>query len=111
MAAIDDETLLVSACHGHYQTGFKQDIGAVADIAEKSMQYLYNDGEFWYFMDPDSFEQVNAGGGAVGDNAKWLKEQDLCAVILWNGNVTQRFLLFFESVKYLNLILNWCTLA
>ena len=57
-----------------------------ADVMETQMQYLYNDGEFWYFMDPDSFEQVNAGGGAVGDNAKWLKEQDLCAVILWNGN-------------------------
>ena len=57
-----------------------------ADVMETQMQYLYNDGEFWYFMDPDSFEQVNAGADAVADNAKWLKEQDLCAVILWDGN-------------------------
>ena len=57
-----------------------------ADVMETQMQYLYNDGEFWYFMDPDSFEQVSAGASAVGDNAQWLKEQDLCAVVLWNGN-------------------------
>jgi elongation factor P len=56
-----------------------------ADVHETDMQYLYNDGEFWHFMDPDSFEQVSADASALGDNAKWLKEQDLCTVTLWNG--------------------------
>lgn len=56
-----------------------------ADIVETPMQYIYNDGEFWYFMHPESFEQVTAGAAAVGDNAKWLKEQDSCNVCLWNG--------------------------
>ena len=28
-----------------------------ADVVERSMEYLYNDGEFWYFMEPDTFEQ------------------------------------------------------
>ncbi|MET0066072.1 MAG: elongation factor P [Candidatus Thiodiazotropha sp.] len=57
-----------------------------ADVHETDMQYLYNDGEFWYFMDPVSFEQVSADQAAVGDNVKWLKEQDLCLVTLWNGS-------------------------
>lgn len=56
-----------------------------ADVMDVSMQYLYNDGEFWHFMDPTSFEQQAAGEAAVGDGAKWLKEQDMCIVTLWNG--------------------------
>ncbi|OGI41377.1 MAG: elongation factor P [Candidatus Muproteobacteria bacterium RBG_16_62_13] len=57
-----------------------------ADVVDAEMQYLYNDGEFWHFMNPESFEQLVAGKEAVGDNAKWLKEQDVCIVTLWNGN-------------------------
>ncbi|WP_022947629.1 elongation factor P [Methylohalobius crimeensis] len=56
-----------------------------ADVVETEMQYLYNDGEFWYFMDPNSFEQVAADGKAVADAKQWLKEQALCTVTLWNG--------------------------
>lgn len=56
-----------------------------ADVMETEMQYLYSDGEFWYFMDPESFEQHSASAAAVGDGAKWFKEQDLCNVTLWNG--------------------------
>jgi elongation factor P len=56
-----------------------------ADVHETEMQYLYTDGEFWHFMDPQSFEQVNADAAALGDNVKWLKEQDMCTVTLWNG--------------------------
>jgi len=56
-----------------------------ADVMETDMQYLYNDGEFWYFMHPETFEQVGAGEAAVADAIKWLKEQDTCVVTLWNG--------------------------
>ncbi len=56
-----------------------------ADVVEVDMQYLYNDGEFWHFMTPDSFEQYAADEKAVGESAKWLKEQDLCEITLWNG--------------------------
>lgn len=56
-----------------------------ADVVETELQYLYNDGEFWHFMDPGSFEQLAAGSAAVGDTTKWLKEQDICTVTLWNG--------------------------
>jgi elongation factor P len=56
-----------------------------ADVHDTQMQYLYNDGELWYFMDPESFEQLSADAAAVGEAAKWIKEQDMCAVTLWNG--------------------------
>ena len=57
-----------------------------ADVMETDMQYLYNDGEFWHFMHPDTYEQVAADANAVADAAKWLKEQDTCLVTLWNGS-------------------------
>jgi elongation factor P len=56
-----------------------------ADVMETDMQYLYTDGEFWHFMDPDSYEQIAAGEAAVAEAKKWLKEQDGCQVTLWNG--------------------------
>ncbi len=56
-----------------------------ADVMDVELQYLYNDGEFWHFMDQNSFEQHAADTTAVGDAAKWLKEQDVCEVTLWNG--------------------------
>ena len=56
-----------------------------ADVMDTDMQYLYYDGELWHFMVPDTFEQHAAGPEAIGDNAKWLKEQDMCVVTLWNG--------------------------
>jgi elongation factor P len=57
-----------------------------ADVMDTDMEYLYNDGEMWHFMDPKSFEQVAADKNAVGDAAKWLKEQDKIIVTLWNNN-------------------------
>lgn len=56
-----------------------------ADVMDAEMQYLYNDGEFYYFMHPESFEQLSAGLDAVADAKIWMKEQDMCTVTLWNG--------------------------
>ncbi|MGB1061810.1 MAG: elongation factor P, partial [Ketobacter sp.] len=56
-----------------------------ADIMDVELQYLYNDGEFWHFMDQQTFEQQAADANAVGEAAKWLKEEDVCTVTLWNG--------------------------
>jgi len=56
-----------------------------ADVMDTEMQYLYNDGEAWYFMHPETFEQFGADENAVGENIKWLKEQDMWVVTLWNG--------------------------
>lgn len=56
-----------------------------ADIAEVEMQFLYNDGNVWHFMDQKSYEQHEVPTDSVGDAALWIKEQDLCMVLLWNG--------------------------
>jgi elongation factor P len=56
-----------------------------ADVLELNVQYLYSDGEMWHFMDPDSFEQYAANDTAIADCKKWLKEQDVCTMTLWNG--------------------------
>lgn len=57
-----------------------------ADVVDREMQYLYNDGEFWHFMVPDTFEQYQAEKTAVGETIKWLKEQDTCILTLWNDS-------------------------
>ena len=57
-----------------------------ADVMDIDLEYLYNDGEFWHFMEPNSFEQYQADAKAVGDNYKWLKEQDKSVVTLYNGS-------------------------
>lgn len=62
-----------------------------ADIAEFDVQYLYNDGEHYHFMHQESFEQYGVNSDAVGDAKLWLKEQDICTILLFNGqalNVT-----------------------
>jgi len=56
-----------------------------ADVLEVSLQYLYNDGEMWHFMDPDSYEQYMADEKAMIDAAQWIKSEDECVVTLWNG--------------------------
>jgi len=56
-----------------------------ADVLEVSLQYLYNDGEMWHFMDPDSYEQYMADAKAMIDAAQWIKSEDECIVTLWNG--------------------------
>jgi elongation factor P len=56
-----------------------------ADVHDTQLQYLYNDGELWHFMDPETFEQMTADAAALGEAARWIKEEDLCAVTLYNG--------------------------
>ena len=60
-----------------------------ADVFNLDLQFLYHDGEFWHFMEPNSFEQYQAGEAAVGDSAQWIKAQDMCSVTLWNGTPLQ----------------------
>lgn len=58
-----------------------------ADIMEVEMEYLYNDGEMWHFMNPENFEQIAADKTAMGDAAKWLKDDsnEKCSIMLFNG--------------------------
>ena len=57
-----------------------------ADALDVELQYLYNDGEMWNFMSPTNYEQYTVSKDIIGDSAKWLKEQDVCIVTLWNNN-------------------------
>ena len=69
-----------------FERTFKSgDTVETADVVDSDMQYLYNDGEFWYFMQPETFEQVMASATAVADCKDWLKEQDTCIMTLYNG--------------------------
>jgi elongation factor P len=56
-----------------------------ADVMDVDMQYLYQDGDFYHFMVPESFEQHTASKEAVGEGAQWLKDGIVCIVTLWNG--------------------------
>jgi len=56
-----------------------------ADVHESPMQYLYSDGENWHFMVPDTFEQHAANAATMGDTVKWVKEEEMYDVTLWNG--------------------------
>jgi len=59
-----------------------------ADIIERDMEFLYSDDEFWYFMATDgSFEQLGASREALGDTIKWLKEQVVYEIMLFNDAV------------------------
>lgn len=57
-----------------------------ADVVDVDMQYLYSDGEFWHFMVQESCEQYQADKNAVAEALKWLKDQDVCTVTLWNDS-------------------------
>jgi elongation factor P len=58
-----------------------------AIIERKDMQYLYNDGDLYYFMDNETFDQVSLGKELIGDNLKFVKENDQCKLISHNGEV------------------------
>ncbi|MDN3700408.1 elongation factor P [Vibrio artabrorum] len=58
----------------------------LADVVDVDLAYLYNDGEFYHFMNNETFEQIAADVKAVADSAKWLVENDVCTLTLWNDN-------------------------
>ncbi|MGR5000218.1 elongation factor P [Vibrio celticus] len=58
----------------------------LADVVDVELGYLYSDGEFYHFMNNETFEQIAADVKAVGETAKWLVENDVCTLTLWNDN-------------------------
>jgi len=57
-----------------------------ADMQKKKVDYLYNDGDNFYFMAPDTFEQFGIGAEAIGDNKFFLKEGDKVDALYFNDN-------------------------
>ncbi|MEZ8943736.1 elongation factor P [Vibrio sp. 10N.247.311.12] len=58
----------------------------LADVVDVELGYLYSDGEFYHFMNNETFEQIAADTKAVGETSKWLVENDVCTLTLWNDN-------------------------
>ncbi len=56
-----------------------------ARIDRKEYQYLYQDGELYAFMDTENYEQISLGTDVVGDNMKFVKENDMVKVESYNG--------------------------
>jgi len=58
-----------------------------AHIERKDMQYMYNDGELYHFMDTETFDQVPLNSETIGDTLKFVKEEVIVKVLSFNGNV------------------------
>lgn len=57
-----------------------------ANVDKRDMQYLYRDGDDWVFMDSSSYDQINIPTNIVGDNARWLLENQAAVVAVHEGN-------------------------
>ena len=51
------------------------------------MEYSYNDGELYYFMDGETYELVPIDGSVLDDSFKFVKENDVCTIMSYKGNV------------------------
>jgi len=58
-----------------------------AVIERRKLDYLYNDGELYYFMDPETFDQIPLNADKLGDNFKFVKENTPCTISSFKGNV------------------------
>ena len=53
------------------------------------MEFLYQDGESWHFMDTSTYEQIEINDAQIGDSKKWLIGQEVCEIVLWNGDAIE----------------------
>ena len=58
-----------------------------AYIERKDMEYLYSDGDLYYFMDQETYDQTPINASQLGDNFKFVKENMICKVCSYKGNV------------------------
>lgn len=58
-----------------------------AFVERRDMQYLYNDGDLYYFMDTETYDQVALNSETVGDALKFVKENEMCKICSHNGSV------------------------
>ena len=58
-----------------------------ARIDREDMQYLYNDGDLYYFMNSETYEQIGINQDTIGDALKFVKENEVCKVCSYNGSV------------------------
>lgn len=58
-----------------------------AHIERKDMQYLYSDGELFYFMDVETYDQMPLSEDQLGDALKFVKENEMVKLLIYKGNV------------------------
>ena len=58
-----------------------------AFIDRKDMEYSYSDGDLYYFMDTETWEQIPINASILGDSFKFVKENMVCKVLSYKGNV------------------------
>ena len=58
-----------------------------AYIERKDMQYSYNDGDLYYFMDMETFDMLPLNSDKLGDAFKFVREEMMCKIISYKGNV------------------------
>ena len=58
-----------------------------AHIDRRDMQYLYSDGDLYNFMDLETYDQIAVNAETVGDALKFVKENDMCRICSYQGNV------------------------
>ena len=58
-----------------------------ARIDRRDMQYLYNDGDLYTFMDTETYDQISLNKDAIGDALKFVKENEICKICSHNGSV------------------------
>lgn len=58
-----------------------------ARIERVDMQYLYSDGDLFYFMNVENYEQIALNEETIGDALKFVKENEMVKVCSYNGNV------------------------
>ncbi len=60
-----------------------------AQLTRQDMQYIYSDGDLYYFMDQESYEQTPIHQDKIGDGIKFLKEEMICKVVSYKGDIFQ----------------------
>ena len=58
-----------------------------ARIDRSDMQYLYSDGDLYYFMDVTTYDQIALSKEQIGDNLKFVKENEMCKIMSYKGEV------------------------
>ena len=58
-----------------------------AYIERKKMEYSYNDGDLYYFMDGETYELIPIEASVLDDSFKFVKENDVCTIMSYKGNV------------------------
>lgn len=58
----------------------------IVRVDKRDMQFLYRDGEIYHFMDTETFEQLELSEAQIGDSARFLKDNEMAAILFYDEN-------------------------